>query len=461
MITTLIRRVVPVVGIIVLMGAAVRQQRLPVPGGDTYFHLRFGEEFRGGWSVTSPGHLSPFDTADWIPTQWLAQVGMSWLEQAWGLQGILWLTGTLIIALVVVLYRTCRDVSAPLPAALAVALAYIAAAPGLSPRPQLISFVFIAIVTHAWLRTARDGRLRWWLVPIAWVWPMLHGMWPVGILIGAAAVIGMALDHAQPRRRLLHLASIPAASALVALLSPVGWHVYASLFDVGARSGYFAEWAAPDLLSSDSAALLLMLGLTVVSAMFVQRLTWVEALLLGQAVVWALYTLRTGYSAAVMLAPLVAHALQAFTPRGEPMTRREWAAIGSGAVAASAVLLALSGSKAAGPVVPSWLDARLDALPAQTRVLNEWDSGAWFLWRHPDLDLVMHGYGDVFTDEEIRRNVAITQLRPEWDTEVEELDVDYALQSQGTQLAYELTEHLGWTVVEEDDEFVLLQPPTG
>ena len=47
-------------------------------------------------------------------------------------------------------------------------------------RPQVISYLLVAVTVGAWLRTRDDGRLRWWLVPLAWVWAMLHGMWPIG-----------------------------------------------------------------------------------------------------------------------------------------------------------------------------------------------------------------------------------------------------------------------------------------
>ena len=42
--------------------------------------------------------------------------------------------------------------------------------------------------------------MRWWLVPLAWLWAMVHGMWPVGIIIGLVALVGIALDRAVHRR---------------------------------------------------------------------------------------------------------------------------------------------------------------------------------------------------------------------------------------------------------------------
>lgn len=167
MITVFIRRVLPIVGLLALMGALVGRMQVPDPTGDLFFHLRFGDEFRHGWSIASPGNLSPFDTADWVPTQWLAQVGLSWLFTQAGLGAVLWLAGTLMLILLVTIHRMCREVAAPLPAALATIATVLSVLPGLSPRPQLISFIFIVIVTDAWLRTSRDGRARWWLLAVA------------------------------------------------------------------------------------------------------------------------------------------------------------------------------------------------------------------------------------------------------------------------------------------------------
>ena len=69
MITTLVRRVLPIAVIAVLLGALVRAQARPPLAADGYFHLRMGHELLGGWSIRNPGHLGPFDTADWVPTQ--------------------------------------------------------------------------------------------------------------------------------------------------------------------------------------------------------------------------------------------------------------------------------------------------------------------------------------------------------------------------------------------------------
>jgi hypothetical protein len=434
----------------------------PGADADTFFHLRFGSEFLGGWAIDAPGHLGAFDSASWIPTQWVSQVGMRLTEDWFGLNGVMWLAGTLAMVLLVLVYRTNRQVAAPLPAAIATAVCYIAAAPGLSARPQLLSYVFIAIVANAWLATARDGQPRYWLVLIAWVWPTLHGMWPFGIMLGVVTIIGMALDRRGSWSRLARLATIPVVSVVLSAATPLGLDAYRSLAVVGSRSDYFSEWGPPDFTSLSSFVLALMIAVAIV-LMLVRpaQTSWTDALILGTAAAWALFTVRTGPAAAIVAAPFLATAIQTYVPDNPGLSRRETSSVLVLAVLSSAVLAVGLGARTPREVVPEWLDRRLDTLPAQTRVLNEWDAGAYFLWRHPQLELVMHGYGDVFTDSELRRNSNLIQLNSGWDREVADLDAEYALVSTDSRLAYALVDQLGWEVSEEDDDYQLLVPPGG
>ena len=119
MITFFIRRVVPLLGLAVVLAGMVRKQTVPTLGSDGYFHLRMGQEFLGGdWSIRSPGHLSDFDTATWLPTQWAPQLAFAWAHDVAGWTGFIWLVGLLLMAVPVSLYVVSRHVGAsPLPAA--------------------------------------------------------------------------------------------------------------------------------------------------------------------------------------------------------------------------------------------------------------------------------------------------------------------------------------------------------
>lgn len=457
MITTLVRRVLPLFAIAAVLGWSIRRVRMDRPELDTWFHLRMGREFLSDWPIHDPGHLGVYDSADWVSTQWLSQLGMAGMERAVGVSGVFWLSGVVQLVLVVVVYLGCRRTTSPLPAAFATAAAMLAASPGLSARPQVISYLFVAVTVLAWLASSRDGRVRWWLVATAWLWSTTHGSWPLATIIGGVALLGILLDGEVDRARIRPMAAVVALSALVPLASPLGPDVYRGVLTVSSRSEYFAEWRSTDFGNPDSIVIVLMLTILVVH-MSRHRRGWTQVLLTLLAAGWAIYSARTVSVAALIAAPLVAQAVQQWVPKvGRPSRAEVGAVLGLFGLSLAVLTIAMA-TRPAQSVVPAWVDERLDALPDDSGVLNDWPTGSYFLWSHPDLSFVMHGYGDVFTDEEIERNWKIQRLEPGWRELVDELDADAALVQPDTPLGYALLEDEAWTVVEEDDEFAFLVP---
>jgi hypothetical protein len=425
---------------------------------DTYFHLRFGQELLDGWSLRHPGSVSTFATRHWVPTQWLSEIVMAKTADWFGLAGVAWLSGFLEIALFVTLYVVCRDRAEPLVAAVVTAVALFAMQNGLSMRPQVISYLLVAVVVGAWLRTGHDRRVRWWLVPLVWVWAMLHGMWPVALVIGAAAVVGLALDR-LPRSVLVRAAAVPVASAVVAALTPVGPELYTAVAAVGSRSQYFAEWGSPDWTSWEFGALALLLVLTVLAMWRRRRNTWTELVLVALALAFAVYSERTVPVAAAMIAPLLAGPLQAVVGPRPAVDRRE-RLVGSGGVLAALVVLAVAVpfTSAHPPEQTASLDRALSALPAGTKVVDDWGQGGYLMWRYPQLDLMMHGYGDTFTTDELRRNTALIVLGPGWEESLHASGARVALLRPWSRLAVVLGQQ-GWRTVQESDALVLLRAP--
>ena len=295
-----------------LLAVLVRIAAAPLSNTDTYFHLRFGSEFLHHWSLRHPGSVSTFATADWLPTQWLSEVVMARTEEWFGLAGVAWLFGAQLVALMTTLYLVARRWVDPLLAILLTTGALVAASKGLSMRPQTLSFLLVAVTAAAWMRTREDGRLRWWLVPLTWVWAMVHGMWPVGIGIGVVAVVGLALDRARTRDELGKALLVPVLSAVAAMLTPLGPALYGAVLGVGSRSQYFSEWNTPDFTTSALIVLGLMLALAVVLFVRRGRATWFDLAFLLTAGACAVWSWRTVPVAAVMLVPLIAaHAVPA------------------------------------------------------------------------------------------------------------------------------------------------------
>lgn len=450
LVTTLTRRALPLLIVLGTFAALARLAGEPLANPDTFFHLRIGHEFLiGSWSVAHPGHLSPLEHNAWAPTQWLSQVVMAAVEAHVGLAGVAWLSGLLFVGLAATHYVAARRESTPLVAATLVPIAVLASTAGLSMRPQVLSYLFTSVTVMAWLRCRATGRTPWMLVPLTWLWASLHGMWPVGLVVSAVAVAGLVLDERPDRRRIARLAAVPVLCAVAAALTPVGPRLYAAVLLVNSRSSYFTEWGPPDFARWDCLCLLLLLGTTVVALL--RRTTpvsWLDVALLLTAGGWAVYSLRTVPVAAAIAVPLAARALQPYLPPRGTVTRSEVAALAGGATLALAVLAAVVPHTAAQPaaVVPRGLDERLAALPPHTRVLDEMQIGSYLLWRFPELDVAVHGYGDVYTADELAERARLSKVQRGWQTALRRLDPDVAVLDGRSALAYVLTHGQGWTV---------------
>jgi hypothetical protein len=453
----------------VLFGAVllfvVRLAATPLTNMDTYFHLRFGSEFlHGDWSLWHPGSVSTLATADWVPTQWLPEVVMAQVEQWFGLAGVAWLSGLQQVGFVIALYLVCRRWAEPLLVTILLIPTLGAASIGLSMRPQVLSYILLTVTVGAWLRTLDDGEPRWWLIPLTWLWGMLHGMWPIGIGLGVVGVVGLAADRRTDARGIARAAAVPVASAVAAALTPVGPALYSSLLGVGDRAQYFSEWKSPSY-PGIMATVVLLVMLAVCALLHLQgpRRPWSETLFLLVAGGCALWSYRTVPVAAIILMGLIARAGQERLPRAMTRLRRGETLRIVGAAVASLIVLALlvPQTSARPPAEPAWLDADLSALAPGTVVVSDWGFGGYLMWRFPGLNLMMHGYGDTFTLAELQRNGDILTVAPGWDSKLRATHAAIAVLPPSYRLAYALEHFEGWRVVDRSSSLEMLTAPPG
>ena len=157
-----------------------------------------------------------------MPTEPLPEIAAAFFERWWGLPALAVLYAAAALVVVLTVYLTSRRFASTLPAAVTTVLVVLAASASLTARPQLVSFALLAVVVTAWLRTEQDHRVRWWLVPLVWVWSLCHGFWFIGAGYGVLFVAGFALGRRMPRPVLLRQAALAVASFAVVALSPIG-----------------------------------------------------------------------------------------------------------------------------------------------------------------------------------------------------------------------------------------------
>ncbi|QIG42522.1 hypothetical protein G5V58_06810 [Nocardioides anomalus] len=462
-VTFVARTVVPAAMFLATLVVMVRTAAAPLSNPDTFFHLRFGREFLEGWSLRSPGHVTSWATADWVPTQWLPQEVMAQFDQWFGLPGVAWLAGLQFVGLALTFYLAARRwadrvVTAPL-----VVVALLACAPSISMRPQVLSYLATTLVTALWLAVrAGSRRSPWWLVPLLWVWAMCHGMWPLGVIVSAVAVLGLVLDGVVRGRRALLLGAVPVVAGLAGgLLTPVGAKLLPAVLLVNSRGQYFSEWKPPDFTMPNCLALLLLLLVTVL-VMVKRSADWTTILLVGLAAGFAVYSARTVPVAAALLVPVAAAQLQRVVGPVRRQRRRERLfAVGSSVTALVVLALLVPTTSDHTPPQPEWVDGAFASMPAGTRILDESVFGGFLMYRYPDLDFMFSGYGDIYTTHELETMSKINDLQPGWDDMIRDAQPAYAFLDPETPLGYALVHSEGWTVVEDSEDVQLLAPPPG
>ncbi|HJQ04324.1 MAG TPA: hypothetical protein VJ872_02690 [Nocardioides sp.] len=427
----------------------------PLTNPDTYFHLRLGQEFAHGWAPWNPGHLDGFGTARWAPTQWLSQLGMYDAAHWFGLPGVAVLTTAAILAVLVSWYAAARRDADPLPAVLVTTLALIVASGSLSARPQVLSLLLATWTAMAWRRAADDGRIPWWLIPLGWLWAMLHGMWILGGITSLVLAAGLVADRKVRPTAL----AVGVASMAVALITPAGPGLVAAVFSVNARSSHISEWATPDFTSIPGAVGAATLGLTVLALARGGRWSWYQLAVVGLSALFVLYSLRTLPIGVSIVLPVLAGALQSAIGSRVGVGRPERFFVGALCVATLAAVAAIAPHRAADP--PAYthdFDDALASLAPGTPVLTEWGDGGPLLWTHPELDFPIHGYLDVYTDDQLSAYGDVFALQPGWDRTLSGLGIRHALLPTDEALTYALTQ-AGWSVDATHDGRELLSAP--
>ncbi|MFC5728370.1 MULTISPECIES: hypothetical protein [Nocardioides] len=443
------------------VGASVAKQ--PFRAFDTYFHLRFGDEFRGSWSISDPGQPSTASTNDWLPTQWLAQVGLSLVSDSLGTTGLVIVFAALVSALAAGTYLLVRS-WASLPAATIVTpIVLLACLPSVSLRPQMLSFLFATVVVASWAGVRRSRRVPWWLVPLGWLWAVCHGMWILGVAMSLVLAVAVCVERRAGRRETLLMLSVPAGMLLAVCLTPAGPRLIASVLLVNSRAEYFREWGPPDLASAVGIPVTLLLFTAVLLTARRGHLASVDVALLGLGTVFSLYSLRTLPLAAVVLAPLVGSELSRLraqrTVRRTALGRPELTVVAglSTLLVILAPLLPDSGRDEAAEQLAAF-DARLEALRPGEVVLTDRVSGAVLLWTHPELDVPIHGYGDVYTDDELESYRVLVKVAPGWERTLSDLRPSAAVMPDDLPLTHALLQQ-GWSVTQQEQELLYLSPP--
>jgi hypothetical protein len=435
----------------------------PVSDPDAWWHLKAGAYVLSHWKFNGPDPWVPFSSRPFVLTQWLPEVVAQEGYKLFGLPAVAWLRCAAILALLSGLVWAARQTADTVPAIMAAVAGLIGTGGSLSERPQLVSFVLLAITVGAWWKTAGDLRPRWWLVPMTFLWACSHGMWGVGILIGLAVLAGLTLDRRLDRRTALRLLAVPALSFVAAALTPVGPQLLLTPFEVSSNAAqYVEEWQPTDARNIFAAVTLAMIALAVMPWIRgTSARPWWQIALAGTAVVCTLAMFRTIPLGSIIATPLLASALQ--EQRGHattPPSRRgtsAWVALVAAAAIVAVPIVEAVAQRPGG--WPEGLRPQLAAIPAKTVILNDYAAGGWLLWAEPQLTPVIDLRSEIYSIDYIRDYQRTEQVRAGWQEFLRRTKPKYALLRTQSPLTLALREELGWTTVSTNADYVLLKAP--
>ncbi|MEO7752571.1 MAG: hypothetical protein ABIS35_04100 [Terracoccus sp.] len=429
---------------------------------DTFWHIAAGDRLRETWVFTGPDPWSTMSSQPWRLHEWLPELVMSVMRQALGLPGVSWLLPLAAAGFAVAAWRAVRSEASLLIASIVMALTMTSLTISLSLRPQMVTFTLAVVTTHAWLGTARDGRARWWLIPLTWLWACSHGMWFVGPAVGAVALLGILLDGRVRGRAWLRLVGVPVGSVVAAALTPVGPGLLLSPAAVRETTQFIEEWRSPALTDASFVAFLVLAGATLlVWSRGRYRPSWTSLLLLATATGFALVYARTIPVGAAVLAPVAAAALQASSGLArEPVRRAEVALTLGLTIVGLVIAAALAPSRGA---LPAWgpndLDPAIAALPADTVVCNDYGSGGWLIYSHPNVRPAIDGRIEVYAVDYVRAYQAFETASPGWQSYLARTSCHWALLPTDLPVTEALTAQAGWEVADRGADHVLLRAP--
>jgi hypothetical protein len=450
---------IPPFGVAAVIALLTARTAAPVRDQDTLWHVASGRDLLAGGSLIGPDPFGVPTTSIWVRHQWLADLAFGLADEVGGLRLVASLLPAMTALTLVTLYLCLRTWGGRLVSVLLLVTAFVGMGGSLSARPQVLSFLFTALVTWIWLRALKQEGAPWHVIPVIWIWAMLHGLWVLGPAIGGVILVASLLSP-DLRRDAPRRSGVLLGSAVAGLVTPLGVHTITAVRQVNEVRPYIQEWSRSTLGEPPfSVTALLILVLT---ALLVRRGRYPDAYvswaLLILAVALMMSARRTVGAAAIIAAMTAAPYFQAQLGRArEAMAVRERALAGVGALLG----LAFAGlTIARGPDLiglPELPAAAWGLVPGE-RVCNEYDAGSWLLYAAPDSSPTIDGRLELYSPDQILAQRGFVTKVEAWSGYVQENGCTAVLMREGRP-ALESMSAAGWSTRRSAGEWVLLVAP--
>ncbi len=467
------------VTLLVFLGVFAIALRTPADT-DMYWHLRTGQYIVETRTIPVSDPFSwTMRGAPWTDVHWLSQVIMHTVYQLVGLSGLA--LGVSLLAVLAFVFIWKQLSGGVFIRAAIVLLAVTTASVNLTPRSQMATFVFVAVIGYLLFLYKWRQVDRLWLMPLVFVlWVNLHGGYIAGFLLLAAFIVGEAIsnllhltgDEIVSWRRLGKLVVITLVSGAVLLINPYTTAALQLPFktvNIGVLQTFIQEWASPDFHRVSQQPMVWMLLLTLIAIGFSgRRLDVTDALTL---VVFATITFLAQRNLglfALVCAPILSRHVNAIVERSRWGQRH----LSRGSPIVNVVLLTvivlavvLRTLVSLGPTTQAQVAA--NALPVNAAnwiaehrpsgpLFNSYNWGGYLLWRlGPAYPVYVDGRTDVYDDEFLRNFLAIVLVSPDYALRLQETGARIVLIEAGSVLDNFLARQAEWREAYRDELAVL------
>jgi hypothetical protein len=452
---------------------------------DMWWHLRDGQEiWQRGQILTHDIFSYTRPQAPWINAFWLSDLGIYAFYQVgrfFALAVAAALLGGLTFSIVYLHTKSPAFLRA-----LVVLIAALAASPFWSARPQLLSYVLLALL-DLWLSRcwAKRGPALWALPFLFALWGNLHGGFIWGFLLLLAYLVGSALDlllgsdQNISSNQLKTLVVWTAVSALAVMLNPNGPAIWVLPFHtVKVSIAGIQEWSSPNFHSLFLHPSLWLLFLFLLGTGLSQKRLGFANLLKVIGFTYMAFVSQRGLAPyAIILAPITIEQLTAAWENwsrgslGQRMQNR-WQQLSlpqPNLVIRALLNVAILGTISLVAVVRLYTISRpveVDkGLPVQAvqwiqtnrppgRLFSSYNWGGYLIWNLPDYPVYIDGRADLYGREIINQWWQIANGTDQGFTALDRWQVRLILVEPSWPVVEELPER-GWKRLYQDNTAVI------
>jgi len=472
---------------------------------DTWWHLRAGQLMVESGAILTTDPFSHTQNGQlWVDHGWLAQI--IWYEVL-AVGG--WPAVALALAAIVTLafWLTWLQCEGNLYLkAFALVLAAISASIIWAARPQMVSFLLTALAALILYRFKRNSldqpgraaagqsksmlwapgnRVLLWLPLIILLWVNIHGGFAIAFILMICYAVGEAFNRFTARENNLnwqpwrHLLLTIFISLAVVWINPNTWQMWLYPFrtvGIGVLRDFIAEWQSPNFHQPIVQPFLLMLLLMLAAfARSGRKVDWTDLALVGAWTTLSLFAARNVPVFALVCTPIFVRYANAalkeqFGPISLGRARRlskpvyllNWLLLGLVLLGAAAQTIATLSPQAIRKAEAERFPAEAVRFIEETAppgpLFNSYNFGGYLIFKlWPAYPVFVDGRTDLYDDAFLRNYLATVAALPDWQTQLDDSNIQLIVIEQNSPLALVLTQHPGWNKLFEDDQAIIFK----